>query len=254
MNGSFVSLQSSPQFIPVSTVDLGLYNSLAQQCRLQQQEIASLRAEVSTLRSTAHAYASRNTELEGLASKLQLDLTASLSENRRLTTDLARQLARDAGLEKLVQMQENALNTLHRDQQVVGEELHARTLEREALADTLRRNRAALLLEKAEADRNAALVGSHREWVQRSEAAPASGAAAATTWPLALRRDALPPPTPTLSNMTPAVTVGPVEDFLSGRIRPPPPRVLSAPEIAVIAATVSAPQPAHPLVGPRVAS
>jgi transcriptional regulator of acetoin/glycerol metabolism len=195
--------------------------ALSLQCSQQKQEISDLKTELASQRLTIQSQAARFLELESIISKLHGDLSLALSENRRLSIDLTNVLARDSHLDHLVHAQQGAVASFRRDQRALAGELHARTMEREALEAVVQRQRVALRLEKSHADRAAAVVNSQHEWVNRA-GGPTDGS----------RRDALPPGAPTATAMAHTLPAGPAAVFAAAMGVFPAPRVVSVPEYA----------------------
>jgi hypothetical protein len=200
------------------------------------------------------AHVSRCLELEGQVSHLSSEIMHLRAENRSLAAGLTSQLGHDASLQAMTQKLRDALVTLEQDNRVLSEQLHSRTVQGDAMGDLLHRQRYLLVREKNEADRAAAILGTHQEWILRSQPTePLPTDQPAQPW---LRHDALPPGAPTLSSAAPTLAFAP-----SGM---PLPRVLSAQEVALAAATggyYGAPpsvplpvvQPPQPLLTPRIA-
>ena len=199
-------------------------SSLSLQCFKQQQEIMALRSEVSAQRLTIQSQAARCIELESAIFKVQADFSLAMSENSRLSANLAALLAHDSKLNHLIHTQHGAVAAIRHDQQALSGELLARTMEREALDAMVHRQRAALQLERADADRAAALLGSHQALMLRGELHNGG------VW--VARRGALPPVTATVSAVAPTVEVGPPELALGFGAVPPQPRVVSVADFA----------------------
>ena len=223
---------------------------LASQCSQQQHQIASLSAENITLRNSVNAHISRCLELEGLVSNLKQENLHLEAEKRSLAASLNRTLNQDATLQGMAQKLQETLVALEQDNRVLSEQLHNRTAQGGAMVDLLQRQRYLLMREKNEADRAAAVVGAHQEWILRSH--PITSDQSSQPW---IRHDALPPGAPTLSSAAPTLP--------ASQSGVPRPRVLSAQEVTTAAAVatgygtrhsiplpiVQAPQP---LIIPRV--
>ncbi len=195
---------------------------LVSQCSQQQIQIASLNAENVTLRNSVNAHIERCLELEGLVSDQNRRILHLEAEKRSLAASLNRQTDHDTALQAMAKKLQETLLTLEQDNRVLSEQLHARTIQGGAMVDLLHRQRYLVMHEKAEADRAAAILGSHQEWILRSQPTepPPSD-----QWN---RHDALPPGAPTLSSAAPTLPVS------STGI--PQPRVLSAQEVTIAAA------------------
>lgn len=248
-NIPLISLNPVSQHYPASFYG-GNFALLLSQYSQQQAQIASLNAENLALRNSVDAHIARCLELEGLVSNLNHKILHLEAEKRSLTASLIRQRDHDTALQAMAHKLQDTLVFLEEDNRVLSEQLHARTVQGGAMVDLLQRQRFLVMREKSEADRAAAILSTHQEWIQRSQPTESIPSG---QW---IRHDALPPGAPTLSSAAPTLPLAP-----SGV---PQPRVLSAQQVTTAAAhaagydaSVAIPlpvvQPPQPLLFPRVA-